>query len=645
MSHEQASWAQLQKELDALREEVAELRSIEAMHRQARAGLQAIELQLAGIIHSAMDAVITVDEAQRILLFNAAAESMFGYAASDMLGQPLDRLIPERHRLAHRTHIRTFGETKVTNRRMGALGAVTGLRKSGEEFPLEASISQVETTDGHLFTVILRDITERLQAEERISQLGRILDESLSEIFLFDADTLHFLQVNRGARENLGYSLEELQRLTPLDVKPEFTRSAFEDLIRPLKTGERSRLDFRTIHRRKNGSTYPVEVHLQLMHQGSSRFFVAIILDLTQRLKAEEELQETQRTLTTLIGNLPGMVYRRHNTPDWPMEFVSPGCRLLTGYAPETLLTRQISYGRNLIVPEDQERVWQEVQTALKAHKPFQLSYVIKTKDGTKKWIWEQGSGVFSPSGDVIALEGYIMDVTEQRALQEQLRKTERLAELGTLASGMAHEIGTPMNVILGRAEYLIRKTTDDNVKRGLETIVSQVERITKIMNQLLSFARKRPVERRHIRLSPVINDILDVMRERLKKYHIQTELALDSSDPEVFADPDQMSQVLLNLVVNACQAMQGGGRLRIALTRRGDRVELLVSDTGHGISKEHLSRLFDPFFTTKAVGEGTGLGLTVVHGIIQEHEGSITVESEPQKGTTFRILLPASFG
>jgi PAS domain S-box-containing protein len=510
----------LEKELSALREEITELRAVESMHKQAQEGLQAIELQLAAIIHSAMDAIITVDEAQRILWFNAAAENMFGYSAKDVVGQSIDQLIPPRHRHVHMEHIKTFGETSVTNRRMGALGAISGLRSNGEEFPIEASISHIKTGGNHLYTVILRDITERI--------------------------------------------------------------------------------------------------------------------------KAEQALQESQRTLSTLIGNLPGMVYRCKNDSDRTIEFVSGRCQGLTGYAPEDFIeNRRVSYGRDLIAKEDQERVWSEVQLANKEKRPYQLSYTLNSADGSKKWVWEQGCGVFTPEGTVLALEGYVFDVTQVRNLEEQLRKTERLAELGTLASGMAHEIGTPMNVILGRAELLMRKTTDESAKRGLETIVSQVERITKIMNQLLSFARKRPVERRALDLSVVIKDILEVVQERMKLNNIQTQINIAPSVPEVFADPDQMSQVLLNLILNACQAMPDGGTIQIGLQSRYPNLELTIADSGDGIPKDNVSRLFDPFFTTKPVGEGTGLGLTVVHGIIQEHDGSITVESEPGKGATFHIFLP----
>jgi len=241
----------------------------------------------------------------------------------------------------------------------------------------------------------------------------------------------------------------------------------------------------------------------------------------------------------------------------------------------------------------------------------------------------------------VVGLEGYVVDITQQRVLEDQLRKTERLAELGTLASGMAHEIGTPMNVILGRAELLMRKATDERTRRSLETIVIQVERITKIMNQLLSFARKRPADRQGINLESVMIDVLDVLQERFQKHHIQVTKTVSPQLPKVLADPDHMNQVFLNLILNACQAMPEGGTLSLALHPTDSMVEVTVQDTGCGIPQEQLSKIFDPFFSTKAVGEGTGLGLTVVHGILQEHQGAIRVKSVPGQGTTFIVSLP----
>ncbi|MDT7042822.1 PAS domain S-box protein [Candidatus Nitronereus thalassa] len=498
------------KELQALQQEIGELRAVESMHRETQEGFQAIEVQLAGIIHSAMDGIITVNDSQHVVLFNAAAEQMFGYSAKEAIGQPIDIFIPDRFRDAHRRHIEVYGETQGTNRRMGALGSISGLRRNGEEFPIEASISQFKRGDHRFYTVILRDVTERTQVEESLARLGRLLDESVNEIFLFDAQTLKFTQVNKGAQENLGYSMDELMNMTPVDIKPEFTWETFQELLKPLYDGRKDKMEFSTFHRRKNGSDYPVEVHLQLSQLRQSQVFLAIILDISDR-----------------------------------------------------------------------------------------------------------------------------------KVLESQLRQTERLAEMGTLAAGMAHEIGTPMNVILGRAEYLMRKTSEESTKQGLATIVTQVERITKIMNQLLSFARRRSIERRPMVLASVVHDMLDVVQDRLKRQQVHLVLNLEGTCPKVFADSDQIRQVILNLVMNAIQAMETGGTLRISQECKDSSVYLSIADTGCGISKENIPKLFTPFFTTKEVGEGTGLGLTVVHGIIQEHEGTIRVESQKKKGATFIISLP----
>ncbi len=234
-----------------------------------------------------------------------------------------------------------------------------------------------------------------------------------------------------------------------------------------------------------------------------------------------------------------------------------------------------------------------------------------------------------------------IVDISERKRLEAQLRQAERLAELGTLASGMAHEIGTPMNVILGRAEYLLHRTADEGMKKGLATIVTQVERITKVMNQLLAFARRRTPERRAADLSAIVEDSLELFQERIAHSRITVDKMFASPLPSVRADRDQLMQVLINLVMNSLHAMPDGGRLRLSLACEGSYARLEVADTGHGMPEEIRSKVFDPFFTTKEFGKGTGLGLTVVKGIIEEHGGTITLESVVEKGTTFTIRLP----
>ncbi len=602
------------------------------------------QLKLEGIIESAMDAIITVDEDQRVQLFNRAAEQMFGCTTRDAIGQPLDRFLPARFRDGHRHHIQAFGQSGATSRKMGKLGTVMGLRSKGEEFPIEASISHIALEGKTFYTVILRDISERK--------------------------------------------------------------------------------------------------------------------------RVEEDLRESQRKLITLVGNLPGFVYRSQNDRDWTFEYVSEGVSDFTGYSVEDyLVQRTISYGANTH-PGDRERIWREVQTAVGQHHSFEMIYRILTKSGEIKWAWERGEGIYGPDGTLSYLEGFVTDITERKQaehllrqseeryrrliavspyailvnrgdrlifandqaiklfgavkadeilgkspldlfhpdyhavlrerlhellegrsqvpvieekivrvdgtsidvevsaarftdeegpailvmlrdigerkrLQEQLRKTERIAELGTLASGMAHEIGTPMNVILGRAEYLMDRVTEEPVKKGLQTIVTQVERITKVMNQLLTFARRHAPERCPLDLRGTIEAGMELFQERLARNQIQVELGLADDCPLALADPDQMSQVFINLVMNAVHAMSDGGMLRIGLAPEKKMVKLTIADTGHGIPRDVVEKVFEPFFTTKEFGQGTGLGLTVVKGIIEEHQGSIVVESTEGKGTTFTILLP----
>ena len=225
---------------------------------------------------------------------------------------------------------------------------------------------------------------------------------------------------------------------------------------------------------------------------------------------------------------------------------------------------------------------------------------------------------------------------------QHQLRLTERVAELGTLAASMAHEIGTPMNVILGRAEMLMRQTDDERTKKGLAIITVQIDRITKLMNQLLAFARRGPPNFRPVDLREVVKNCLDAVEERLSQHCVQVVSEHDEDLPHIHGDSDLMMQVLLNLVLNAVQAMPERGTLRVAAVREGEQhIRLTVADTGHGIPPDVLPKIFEPFVTTKERGKGTGLGLTVVLGIVQEHGGSITVDSTPGQGTTFTLLLP----
>ncbi len=490
-----------------------------ASRREMEKQLLVSQLRLEGIIDSAMDAIITIDEDQRIVLFNRAAEQMFGYSTQEALGQPLNRFLPARFREVHREYVQAFGQSGVTSRKMGKLGTVMGLRSNGNEFPIEAAISHFAVDRKPFYTVILRDITER----ERVN--------------------------------------EELRR----------------------------------------------------QHE-----FIEAVL-------------ETAGALVVVLDR-QGRILRFNRA-----------CEQTTGYSSEEAIGKAI--WDFLIVPDEVGSVRAGFDRLIDGAARNEYENVLVLKDGRRKRIAWSNTVITNQQGSVDYVVCTGIDITLLKQIQEQLRKTERVAELGTLASGMAHEIGTPMNVILGRAEYLLDRVTEEPIKKGLRTIITQVERITRVMNQLLSFARRKAPERVALDLKQIIEDSLEMFQERLTRNQIQvvTEFAVEC--PLVQADGDQMSQVLINLVMNAVHAMPDGGVIRVNLSPEKQMVKLQIADTGHGIPRDVVKKVFEPFFTTKEFGQGTGLGLTVVKGIIEEHQGSIAVESEEGKGTTFTVLLPMADG
>jgi signal transduction histidine kinase len=238
--------------------------------------------------------------------------------------------------------------------------------------------------------------------------------------------------------------------------------------------------------------------------------------------------------------------------------------------------------------------------------------------------------------------------------LERSLRHSEKLATIGQLASGLAHEIGTPLNIISGRAELMKRRLeSKEGTEKNLDVILNQTERITKIIQQLLGFVRKKKPEQRPLNLGPLLESTLDFLDQQIQKQKVKVVRDLTDNLPAVAGDPDQLQQVFLNLILNAIQSMSKGGELRlIAIPQwiseegleEGQRqyVEIRVEDTGTGMGKDVIENIFNPFFTTKEKEKGTGLGLTVSQGIIQDHEGWVEVESEVGKGSVFKVYLPA---
>jgi len=389
--------------------------------------VKAQRAQLEGIIASAMDAIITVDEGEHVVIFNRAAESMFLCQGADAIGQPFDRFIPERFRQAHHGHMSVFALTQATSRSMGLSNTLLGLRANGEEFPVEASISHARVDDKELLTVILRDVTERKRTEAAMREALETLDATRDGAFIFDPRTLRFSHVNEGAVRQVGYSREELLRMTPLDIKPEFDEPRFRAMIAPLVSGAESAHSFTTVHRRKDGVDVPVEINLQCVGVGTAQpRLVAIVRDITERNRAMQEqnrliedLIQSEQHFQTLFNWTPSAV-GISTLAEGRFCDVNDGFSRLTGYAREEVIGRTTLELGLWADPSKRASVLGEIREQGYLHNREGL---LRTKSGEIRSILVSVDSI--QLGSTPCLIYLAHDITERKRAEEALRESE----------------------------------------------------------------------------------------------------------------------------------------------------------------------------------------------------------------------------
>jgi PAS domain S-box-containing protein len=462
-----------------------------------------------------------------------------------------------------------------------------------------------------------------------------------------------WIRVNPAFCNIIGYTEDELigNTFRPITHPDDLAR----DLARRQRMldGEldRCRVEKRLLH--KNGHWVWAELNAVVVRDalGAPLHFIAQFQDITERRRAEAALRESEARYERIAANVPGIVYQFIHLPDGGKRFtfVSEGARALCGVAPEAIV-RDPDALFGLIHPEDRPGMHSSGQNAVAELRPWRWEGRLVLSTGEQRWVEAASRNARQPDGSVLA-DGLIMDITARRTLESQLRQSQKMEAVGQLAGGVAHDFNNILTAIAGFAEFLQDEFAPGDPRReDLGEILKGAHRAASLTAQLLAFSRKQVLRSEVLDLNQVVTQVTTMLRPLLgSSLHLVT-LPAPRAVP-VLADRTQLEQVLMNLALNARDAMQGGGTLTIEIgitpvePGAPQRATLVVSDTGVGMPPEVEARIFEPFFTTKAPGHGSGLGLATVHGIVKQSGGTIDVKSREGEGTSFTITLPLAAG
>lgn len=404
--------------------------------------------------------------------------------------------------------------------------------------------------------------------------------------------------------------------------------------------------------RRKDGSLFPVEIGLNPVRREEGTWVLAAIVDVTERKRIEAALRESEQRFRSIADSVPVMIWI--SGPDKLCTFFNKPWLTFTGRGMEQELGNGWAEG---IHPSDLDRCLDIYTTSFDASRNFEMEYRLRRADGEYRWILSQGVPRFSPEGVFVGYIGSCIDITEiKRRALEQLAQ-QRIERLGTVARGVAHDVGNLLSGIIAHADLALEDVDDPSARESIETIKNIAKRGSELVRDLMLYAGEDKGNVESLDISLVVEEMLNLLRASVPK-HTKLSAALDRHLPTFLANPSHIRQVVLNLVINASEAIEEqGGAIHVTTSRvtrdsesaptlftqlrEGDYVRLEVSDTGRGMTNEVQAKIFDPFFTTK--DPGRGLGLAVIQGIVQKYHGVIKVRSAPGRGTTFEVLFPCT--
>jgi len=592
------------------------------------------------LIYTIPDIVYFKDIQGRNMVVNKAFEEFVGLKSAEILGKTDDQIFP--HDLAAQC---LLSDQEVMKNRKSLYCEEEAISKDGKRTYFETIKSPLYDASGNVVGVVgvSRDITVRKYHEEQSDLFSSLLNQSSDAIFITDPKTGRFLNVNDKACSSLGYSRDELTKMGVLDIEAvipdHFSWDAHVNEVR-----EKGSLVLEGRHKRRDGTTLPVEVNVKYVTQGKDAYMVAMIRDMTERMEHRERYTAIIRSAMDAYW----MIDHEGRFLD-----VNDAACILLGYSREELLSMKVSDVEAMERPEDvADHIRRVVESG---YDRFETRH--RRKDGSTidtevsvKFIDVKGGQFYA----------FIRDITERkraeerkiaRLIEEERLKTQRLESLGVLAGGIAHDFNNILTVILGNISFALQfLNPSDKLYKNLTEAEKAVFLAQDLTMQLLTFSKGGAPVKAILPIAAVVRESVEFA---LRGSNVRCDFVIPEGLKSVEADEGQIRQVIHNLVINSLQAMPQGGVITIRCEniiigqedslslKEGDYIRVSVEDRGIGIPDEYLSRIFDPFYTTKQ--KGSGLGLATSYSIIKKHDGLMTVSSTLGKGTTFDIYLPAS--
>jgi two-component system NtrC family sensor kinase len=613
--------------------------------KEAEKALRESEHHYAALVGGLADGVFKLKEG-KITWCNDRVEEIYARSKAEFIGKKASFFYPSH--IGQKEYVRAVS-TSIRERGVFC-GTHTVQRKDGGTVYLEYSVSMIPGSDPVELVVVVRDVTERKLVEEALreseEQYAALVGNLADAVFRFRDGAITW--GNDRMKEMLGYSGDEMiGEDVSLFVPGETGLSeVYREVDAVLK--EKGHFHGSTQVRKKDGSIAEIEYTASQIPGRDPVELVGVARDVTERSRMERALLRSEQNYRLLFeSRLDGVFVVDEETRKVVLANQVAASMYGFGSADQVVDLDPLE----LIHPDDRERALKSIVDDMFGDDLRRIEeFRSVTRDGREIWISTIGTRMEyegRPAGLIS-----IRDISERKraeeerqSLEQQLQLSGRLAAVGELAAGVAHELNNPLAAVQAYAQFITaNKDLDETLRADVETIYKEAQRATRITANLLSFARRHKAEKSPVSINAVIENSLELHAYRLKVNNIGVRLELDAGLPNTMADFHQMRQAFVNIITNAEHAMtetRGEGKLVVKTERAGCMIRASFSDDGPGISDEDLKRIFDPFYTSKEVGKGTGLGLSICFGIVQEHDGHLYARSKRGKGATFVVEIP----